>query len=92
VGQEGVEDLMKAVKRMFVYQFTKKKSVDITKYNSELLQKAHTPLGVLKLAVSRQMKELAEISCDKTIKLMDKWFGAHQTQMIMQDLSAFPPI
>jgi len=59
---------------------------------AEIINRGTTPVGKLKVAVCRQMKELAKISCPKTIELVNKWFGAYQSNLIMNDLNEFPEI
>ena len=79
LAKEDPEDLKRSVKAMFVRQFTKKKVTDLTSIGdaAEIINAGLTPVGKLKVAVCRQMKELAKISCPKTIELVNKWFGAY---------------
>jgi hypothetical protein len=52
---ENPEDLVKAVKKLFVTQFTKKKNSDLTSIGDaeQILNSGKTPIGKLKVAVCR---------------------------------------
>ena len=50
-------------------------------------------LAKLKQNVGRQMKELIELTVEKTIELIEKWYeDSYSEQLILEELSEFPEI
>jgi hypothetical protein len=58
IGNENEEDLVLAVKKMFVQQFSRKKVRDLTSVGeaAKLLNNSSTPIGKFKVAVAGIMK------------------------------------
>jgi len=57
--------------------------------------KAYPPLVNLKQSIKLQMKDLAQISCQKTMKLVNTWLNdddLYQEHLINHELSRFPNI
>jgi hypothetical protein len=64
-----------------------------TSFNKETLAAVKTPAGILKVGICQRMKDLATISVDDTLMLVEKWFShEYQLNLIMHDLDSVPQI